>query len=86
MEIKVCYFAWVREKTGLDQEMIMLGDGKHNIQDVLNFLIEKSPVYADLFQDFSGLQVARNQNFTTLEDEIQAGDEIAIFPPVTGGD
>ena len=86
MEIKICYFAWVREKTGLDQEIIMLDDATYKIQDVVDHLAQKSSAYSELFSDFSGLQVACNQTFTTLDADIKSGDEIAIFPPVTGGD
>ncbi len=81
--MKILYFAWVRTKTGIASEIITT-DAK-TIGELIEHLIQKSSNYKDAFSDLKGLCFSVNQTFATLETQIKKGDEIAFFPPVTGG-
>jgi len=81
----ILYFAWVRQKVGRSEELFELPDGIRTIADLARHLAAQGGGYADAFSDLKRLRAARNQEHVGFETEIAAGDEIAFFPPVTGG-
>jgi len=83
--INIIYFAWVRERLGIDQEHIFLGDEIETIADVLNMLGEREATYADIFADVEKLRFALDQDYGLSTSLIGSARELAIFPPVTGG-
>ncbi|WP_339824202.1 MoaD/ThiS family protein [uncultured Parasphingorhabdus sp.] len=83
--INLVYFAWVRERLGLDSEIISLGAGAETIDDVLNMLVERGGAYPDVFSDVAKLRFALDQDYGTPDSPIGMAQELAIFPPVTGG-
>ncbi|MEO9600983.1 MoaD/ThiS family protein [Parasphingorhabdus sp.] len=83
--IKIVYFAWVRERLGLEEENIAIGGGVKTISDVLDVLKNRSDTYADIFSDVEKLRFALDQDYGLPASEIGAAQELAIFPPVTGG-
>lgn len=76
------YFAWVREQMGRDGEQILIPDGVSTVAGLLNWLSGRGDT---VFSNTGRLRVAVNQTFANLDAPIASGDEIAIFPPVTGG-
>lgn len=78
------YFAWVREKIGVSDERVSLPHGVGTVTQVLQFLQERGPNYHDALGDPS-LRVAVNQNYAHGETLVTDADEIAFFPPVSGG-
>ncbi|NCN83899.1 MAG: molybdopterin synthase sulfur carrier subunit [Sphingomonadales bacterium] len=83
--INIIYFAWVRERLGIDQEQVSLGDEIETIADVLNMLGEREAAYADIFADVEKLRFALDQDYGLSTSLIGSARELAIFPPVTGG-
>jgi sulfur-carrier protein len=83
--IELLYFAWVRERIGLDGERIELPADIGTVAQLLDWLESRSEVHASALHDRSRLRVAVNQDFARPDAPVRAGDEVAIFPPVTGG-
>ena len=85
MHIKLLYFAWVRETIGTDGEIVDLPAETNNITALLAFLAARSLGHGRALSDIGRLRFAVNQNFASPDAILRAGDEVAIFPPVTGG-
>jgi molybdopterin synthase sulfur carrier subunit len=56
-----------------------------DVAGLLDWLRSRGSGYAEALRDLSVVRVAVNQNYVGLEHPVREGDEIAIFPPVTGG-
>ena len=81
--MKIKYFAWIKEITNLEEEVI--NSNKINSLDELKiFIISK---YPDLKKhlDKEILRFAVNQEYISENIELNTEDEIAVFPPVSGG-
>jgi molybdopterin synthase sulfur carrier subunit len=83
--VKLLYFAWVRQKIGRSDEDMNLPDGVATIADLVSILCARGGGYAEAFAEPSRLRAARNQDHVQFDARISAEDEIAFFPPVTGG-
>lgn len=83
--LNIIYFAWVRERLGIDQEEVALADGIETIGDVVTLLAERGGGYADIFSDPRKLRFALDQDYGIGATPIGSASELAIFPPVTGG-
>lgn len=79
------YFAWVRQKTGRGEEQLALPDGVKTVADLTAFLKARGGGYEEAFADLRRLRVAVNQDHSGFDTPLRDGDEIAFFPPVTGG-
>ena len=77
------YFAWVRQKIGKGTEMLAPPAG--DVAALIAYLKSLGPNYADAFADLSRIRVAVNQRHAGMDAKIGPDDEIAFFPPVTGG-
>ncbi|MFZ7156618.1 molybdopterin synthase sulfur carrier subunit [Avibacterium avium] len=80
--INVLFFAQTRELIGVDE--IAITESFANVEEVRQYLSAKGEKWA-LALDKEKLLVAINQTLASLESAVQNGDEIAFFPPVTGG-
>ena len=83
--MKLLYFAWVRERTGISAEEIPLPDGVANVGELIEWQRSRGDGYADAFEDGNLVRVAVNQAHVEIDHKISDGDEVAFFPPVTGG-
>jgi molybdopterin synthase sulfur carrier subunit len=83
--VKLLYFAWLRARIGCAEEEIDLPPGVKDVAGLLDWLRSRGSGYAEAVRDLSVVRVAVNQNYVGLEHPVREGDEIAIFPPVTGG-
>ena len=83
--MKLLYFAWVRTKTGTGEETVSPPDSVRDVAGLIGWLKRRGSGAADAFADPSLIRVAVNQDYVELDHPVIAGDEIAFFPPVTGG-
>jgi len=81
VEIKVLYFASLRGKAGVKEERLTLPDGA-NVESLLSLVAERRP---ELARHMGTVLVSINQDFAYPEDLLSEGDEVAMFPPVSGG-
>ena len=79
------YFAWVRQRLGKGQEEIEAPDTVKTVNDLINWLAARDGAYAEVFADLKRLRAAVNQDHVTFDAPVAANDEVAFFPPVTGG-
>ena len=83
--IKIVYFAWLRTILQKSQENCTLPKDIKNIDDLINFLCEKDEKYAKIFANKQVIRVAVNHEYCDKAQIIKDNDEVAFFPPVTGG-
>ncbi len=83
--MKILYFAWVREKTGVGEETVDIPPEIITARDLVNWLKGRGAGFAAAFSDDGLVRVAVNQEYATLDEPVSPGDEVAFFPPVTGG-
>ncbi|GAC1373573.1 MAG: molybdopterin converting factor subunit 1 [Aquirhabdus sp.] len=81
MTVKVLFFAKLREKMGIKEIDIELAQSV-TLEQFETLLTAQYPIFADLPQP---VLVSVNQEFATSGQLVSAGDEVAFFPPVTGG-
>jgi sulfur-carrier protein len=82
--VTVLFFASIREAIGQDREMVSL-DGIANVDDLLSCLRQKGETYRDALSPSKRWRVAVNHEVADVKQALTSGDEVAIFPPVTGG-
>ena len=85
MKVRVLYFASVREKLGKDAEEIELPAEVATIGALRAHLRGRGGAWGDALAESRLLRTALNQDMAPAAAAIRAGDEIAFFPPVTGG-
>ena len=85
MKLKVLYFARLRERLGVTEETVELPDGMGMVAMLLDVLRARGGVWAEELAAGKNFRVAVNQDMAGMEAPIEDGDEVAIFPPVTGG-
>ncbi|HKX08306.1 MAG TPA: molybdopterin converting factor subunit 1 [Stellaceae bacterium] len=83
--MKLLYFAWLRAKIGTSEEMVELPAEVTTVGNLLEWLKRRGPRFADALSDASVVRVAVNQDYVPWDHPVRAGDEVALFPPVTGG-
>ena len=83
--MKLLYFAWIRTRLGVSEELIDVPPDINNVKGLVDWLINQGDAYKNVFSDLSLLRVAVNQEYVDLDHTITPDDEVAFFPPVTGG-
>jgi molybdopterin synthase sulfur carrier subunit len=83
--VKLLYFAWLRARIGHAEEQVTLPAEVRDVAGLLEWLRGRGPRYAEALRNPSVIRVAVNQDYVGFEHPVKAEDEIAIFPPVTGG-
>ena len=83
--MKILYFSWIKDKLGKSHEDIQLNDNVKTINDLITSLKQTNENYLDVFKDTSSIKVSINMETAKFEDSINNNDEVAFFPPMTGG-
>ncbi len=83
--MKLLYFAWLRAKIGIASEEVAPPEEVVDVGGLIEWLASRGPGYADALANRDQVRVAVNQDYAGLDHPIAPGDEIALFPPVTGG-
>lgn len=83
--MRILYFAWVRQKVGTGSEEITPPPEVTDIGGLMAWLAARGPGHASAFADPKQIRVAVNQEFCGTDARVGPGDEVAFFPPVTGG-
>lgn len=84
MTIKILYFAALRDALGTSGESLALPPGVDSVGALQRFLAERGESW-QLLGPGRNVRAARNQRMADAGETVVAGDEIAFFPPVTGG-
>ena len=85
MTIQLVFLARLRERFGISRETFALTPGAATVATLLDQLRERGGAFAEELAPTRAFRVAVNQDVVALDHPVKAGDEVAIFPPVTGG-
>lgn len=83
--MKLLYFAWLRTRIGKAEERVELPAGVTTVAALVDWLRSRGPSFAEALKDTRVLRVAVNQQYVGWSHPVAPGDEVALFPPVTGG-
>jgi molybdopterin synthase sulfur carrier subunit len=83
--MKLRYFAWLHSKLGKAAEDLSPPSSVTTVGHLLDWLETLGPTYKAALSDRRIVRVAVNQEYAGAEHPVAPGDEIALFPPVTGG-
>ena len=83
--IKVLYFARLREQVGISDEEIHPLEGVATVSDIAAVLRQRGGPWSDALGAGQTLMAAVNQRMARGDTLVEDGDEVAFFPPVTGG-
>lgn len=83
--IKILYFSWVRDAIGVGEEMVDFPGPAGNVTDLSIILAARSEGHARAFADLGRLRCAVDLAMVDFHAPIAGANEIAFFPPVTGG-
>lgn len=82
--MKIIYFANLKEVLGFDEEHIII-DRPQTVREIVQSLTKRSKKHRIIFKDVSKIFCAVNCNFSNFDHTVTNSDELAFFPPVTGG-
>jgi len=84
-DTKVLYFAWLRERVGMEEELITLPDGLGTVAELLDWMAGRNDQFAHALENRSVIRVALDQQHVQHDKALGTPREIALFPPMTGG-
>ena len=85
MSVKLLYFAWVRERVGKGEEVVEPPAAVATIADLMTWLAARGEEYAFAFENPEVIRAAINRTHVKASTPIAGANEIAFFPPMTGG-
>ena len=83
--MNILYFSWIKDKLDKTKENITIDENISSVAELIAFLKSKDETYKEVFKDITSIRVSINMETANLEDPISINDEIAFFPPMTGG-
>jgi molybdopterin synthase sulfur carrier subunit len=83
--VKVLYFAWVRERIGKAEEEVDPPAGVATVGELIEWLAGRGEEYEHAFANPRVIRAAIDRNHVRPEAKIAGANEIAFFPPMTGG-
>ncbi len=82
--MKILYFANIKQEIGISEENIII-ENKISIFELIELLKKRGLKYKNVFSDVKNIKCSVNCIFSNFDTMIENEDEIAFFPPVTGG-
>ena len=79
------YFSWIKEHIGKSEEQIVLPSHITDINQLIKYLVEIDEKYNLIYEKKEIIKIAVNKTYSSFDTNISNSDEIAFFPPVTGG-
>jgi sulfur-carrier protein len=83
--VKLVYFAWVRERIGLNEEDVELPATVRTTGELVAWLKARGPEYAHALAEPAAVRVAVDRVHARTDAPLAGAREVAIFPPMTGG-
>ena len=83
--VTLLYFASLRERLGCSREQVPLPGAAATVSSLIEQLRDRDARWSEAFAPGQRWRVAVNQRMADLATPVKPGDEIAFFPPVTGG-
>lgn len=83
--IRIVYLAWLRERAGRGAELVSPPPSVATVGALIEWLVARGGPEASAFTERGAVRSAVNLTFRPLSAPIAPGDEVAFFPPVTGG-
>ena len=83
--MKLLYFAHFREKVNIAEEEIEIPSGVTDVKTLIDWLVSRNKGFANAFSDREHVRVAVNQEHVEFDMPVKMDDEVAFFPPMTGG-
>jgi sulfur-carrier protein len=85
VKVKVLLFASLREKVGTGAEVVDLPDSASTVAGLRLYLMQRGGAWQQVLSDMKVVRVAVNRDMAAAGAPLNPGDEVAFFPPVTGG-
>ena len=83
--MRLKYFAWVRERVGISEEMVEPPASVRTVDDLIGWLSKRGETYAYAFEKPKVIRAAIDHTHVKPDATISGAREIAFFPPMTGG-
>lgn len=83
--LRLMYFAWIRERTGVGSEEVTLPAELKTVADLVDWLCGRDESYRQAFASRGDVRVAVNQEMADFNKPLEDAREVAFFPPMTGG-
>ena len=83
--LHILYFAWLRERLGLGEESLALPEDVDSVGTLIAWLRRRDDRFGAIFAEGRLVRCAVNQEFAGPDTPLVGDDEVAFFPPVTGG-
>jgi molybdopterin synthase sulfur carrier subunit len=85
LNVKLRYFAWVRERVGKTEEEVAPPAGIATIGELMEWLAGRGEEYAYAFENRKVIRAAIDRTHVQPDTSIKGAREVAFFPPMTGG-
>ncbi|HBA42002.1 MAG TPA: molybdopterin converting factor subunit 1 [Alphaproteobacteria bacterium] len=83
--MKILYFAWIRQRIGKSADDLSVPAEVATVGELIDWLQTRGAGYAAAFADRDAVRMAVNQEHVDASHPVSDRDEVAFFPPVTGG-
>lgn len=83
--MRLLYFARIREKAGTGEEEVFPPEAVTDVASLVDWLKARGGRAGAALDDLRSVRVAVNQQHVGFDHPVGSGDEVAFFPPVTGG-
>jgi molybdopterin converting factor subunit 1 len=83
--MKILYFAWLRTRTGMASEEVAPPAEVTTVAALMDWIAGRHPGFGEAMAAQGVIRAAVNQDYAQPGDPVRPGDEVAFFPPVTGG-